>query len=127
MVEPVALTEIVDVRGRLVCAQYPDALPFVPQRVFVITDVPNGQSRGGHGHRTCELVLIAVSGSCVVQVWDGPESVVVPLAKGGPGLHLPARTFSRQVDFSADAVLLVLASDAYDESEYITEEEYFGP
>lgn len=125
--EDVPLVEIMDARGRLVCGQYPGELPFQPRRFFVISDVPGGEHRGGHGHRVCEQVLVLLRGKCTVQLWDQQRQMrSVTLTSGSPGLRVPPGTFSKQADFSADAVLLVLASDLFDEADYISEEEFFS-
>lgn len=125
--EDVRLVEILDARGRLVCGQYPGELPFPPRRFFVISDVPGGEHRGGHAHRACDQVLVLLRGNCTVQLWDDPcQMRSVTLRSGGPGLRVPPGTFSKQVAFSADAVLLVLASDPFDEADYIGDEEFFA-
>jgi UDP-2-acetamido-3-amino-2,3-dideoxy-glucuronate N-acetyltransferase len=126
--EDVRLVEILDARGRLVCGQYPGELPFQPRRFFVISDVPSGEHRGGHAHRACDQVLVLLRGNCTVRLWDESRQMrCVTLRSGGPGLRVPPGTFSKQVDFSADAILLVLASDLYDEVDYIRDEEFFAP
>ncbi len=68
-----------------------------------------------------------VAGSVTVDTWQGAAHQRVTLAKGGPGIRLRPGEFSCQSEFSADAVLLVLASETFDPDGYIDAEEFFGP
>lgn len=127
MVERVPLPRIIDARGQLTFGEYPGDLPFQPVRFFVVQHVSADQSRGGHGHRTCSLILVMLAGACDVHIWDTPtSSVVVRLVAGGDALLLRPGTYSEQRSFSADAVLLGLASETYDVDEYVSAQEYFG-
>ena len=94
------LPKIVDPRGNLTVAEQMKNIPFDIARVYWTYDVPSGERRGGHAHRTCEEIVIAVSGSFDVTVDDGQ-------------------------DFSSGAVCLVLASELFDEDEYIYEYDEF--
>ena len=109
----------VDARGGLGVIEH-GALPFAPKRTFFVTGVPAGSVRGIHAHRKCHQLLVAVQGS-VTALWDdGTESISVRLDGPTHGLHLPPGTWSSQCAWSDDAVLLVLASHAYDKADYIT-------
>lgn len=113
------LPVIQDARGSLSFAQYEDTLPFLPRRYFIVFDVGEGQTRGGHAHKTAHQLLACVNGSCVVSFDDGKTHHDVSLDRPHLALHLPPGIWATQHDFSRDAVLVVLASEVYDPGEYI--------
>jgi UDP-2-acetamido-3-amino-2,3-dideoxy-glucuronate N-acetyltransferase len=113
------LPVIRDSRGSLSFAQYDEALPFLPKRYFIVFNVGEGQTRGGHAHKTVHQLLACVKGSCVVTFDNGKTHHDAPLDRPELALYLPPGIWATQHDFSADAVLVVLASDVYDPSEYI--------
>jgi UDP-2-acetamido-3-amino-2,3-dideoxy-glucuronate N-acetyltransferase len=110
---------ISDLRGDLTFAQHPDHLPFSPERVFLVYDVPSRKIHGEHAHQTLEQFLVCVSGSVQVAVENGQDTDCVLLEGPGTGLYLPPMIWSTQYAYSSDAMLLVLASEVYDETEYI--------
>ena len=112
-------------RGKLSFAQYDDHLPFIPQRFFVVSDVPAGQVRGGHAHRTTHQFLVCVKGSVSIVVDDGRNSEEIVLKSAAAGLYIPPKIWATQQNYSSDAVLLVLSSDAYDPEEYIRDYDEF--
>lgn len=75
--------------------------------------------RGNHGHRTLEQILICIHGSCKILLDDGTEKKEVLLEKPYEGLYFPNHLWGKMYDFSKDAVLLCLASELYNENEYI--------
>ena len=112
-----------DSRGNLFVAEYPSGLPFAPERLFIVTAVPDGDIRGNHAHRTCHQFLVCTSGVVeVVVTYPGvrPDEVHV-LEAPDRGIHIHPLTWSTQRYVSRDAVLLVAASEPYDASEYITD------
>lgn len=112
-------TTATDHRGRLIAAEFERELPFVPMRVFIVDKAPVGTTRGGHAHRSCHQFLIAVSGEIFVEWYEGHEAHSMVLTPGLGGLHIPPLIWALQTYRSNDAVLLVLASDAYDAADYI--------
>lgn len=108
-----------DMRGSLMYAQHSDHLPFVPRRVFVIYDVPSWKVHGEHAHRSLEQILICLQGSVHINVDDGCHSDSVLLEDPSLGLYVPPMVWATQYRYTPDGMLLVLASDVYDESEYI--------
>jgi UDP-2-acetamido-3-amino-2,3-dideoxy-glucuronate N-acetyltransferase len=124
-VQLVDLPIVDDSRGRLSFAQYDDQLPFIPQRFFVVYDVPAGQVRGGHAHRTTHQFLVCVKGSVLIVVDDGRKSQEILLNSAAAGLYIPPKIWATQQNYSADALLLVLSSDAYDPEEYIRDYDEF--
>jgi UDP-2-acetamido-3-amino-2,3-dideoxy-glucuronate N-acetyltransferase len=121
----VELKQFLDMTGNLVVAEVAGQLPFVAKRMFVISGVPEGQPRGIHAHRECAQFLVCVSGSVRAMVDNGDRSEVVLLNSPATGLYMPAMTWGTQYDYSADAVLIVLASHVYDADDYIHDYEEF--
>lgn len=118
------LIKATDLRGSLVATNLGD-LPFLPRRTFAVYDVPSRDVRGEHAHRVCEQFLICLSGavSCVVD--DGQSRQEFRLDQPDVGLYVPPLTWGTQYDYTANAVLLVLASDEYDPEDYIRDYDAF--
>lgn len=109
-----------DDRGRLVVVESGRNIPFEIKRIFYIYGSNNTIVRGNHANRKSEFVLINVSGSCRIKVIDGlGNERTYCLDKPYMGIYLPVLIWKEMYDFSADSVLLVLASAYYDETEYI--------
>lgn len=108
-----------DERGKLVVIEGGEAIPFDIKRVFYIYGSDESVVRGQHANRESEFVLINVAGTSRVRMTDGSEDVVVELNKPMMGVYIPRMVWKEMYDFSADSVLLVLASTHYDGSEYI--------
>lgn len=115
----------VDLRGSLAAGEYPAQLPFVPRRCFFVFDVPGKEVRGEHAHRQCHQFLICARGSVTVLVDDGRKSEEILMDQPDVGLHVPPMIWAVQYKYSADALLLVLASDEYDAADYIRSYEEF--
>ena len=111
---------ITDLRGSLAFGQIGDGLPFEPQRYFLVFDVPGRQVRGAHAHKALHQFLVAAKGECSVLVDDGTNREEYLLNRPTMGLHIEPMVWATQFRFSADAVLLVLASSAYDPADYIS-------
>lgn len=107
-----------DTRGNLAFIQEA-VLPFEFKRVYYLFDVPSNAFRGGHSHIVQQEVLIALSGSFEVVLNDGIEKKSFLLNKPNIGLHIPTGIWRELQNFSSGAVCLVLASDVYDEQDYI--------
>ena len=121
------LTRVRDLRGTLCAGEFPGQIPFVPRRFFVISDVPGFNVRGEHAHRTCEQFLVALRGSCSTVVDDGVRREEFVLSGPDIGLYLPPMTWGIQYKHTEDALLLVLASAAYDPDDYIRDyDEFLG-
>jgi acetyltransferase-like isoleucine patch superfamily enzyme/dTDP-4-dehydrorhamnose 3,5-epimerase-like enzyme len=108
-----------DMRGNLSVAEVGAHLPFVPQRYFIVFDVPSEEVRGEHAHKTLHQFLVCVKGSCAVVVDDGIHREEIVLDQPNLGVHIPPLVWATQYKYSRDAVLLVLASDKYDPDDYI--------
>jgi acetyltransferase-like isoleucine patch superfamily enzyme/dTDP-4-dehydrorhamnose 3,5-epimerase-like enzyme len=114
-----------DMRGALSVAEFARDLPFVPQRQFLVYGVPSAEVRGEHAHRHCAQFLICVHGRVSVIVDDGAQREEYLLDAPNLGLYMPPRVWGTQYHYSTDAVLLVLASHAYDAADYIRDYESF--
>lgn len=121
----VPLGNHVDLRGALCVAEAGEHVPFVPQRVFFVSEVPGREVRGEHAHRRCQQFLVCLKGSLSVIVDDGRERAEVQLDTPSSGLYLPPMVWSVQYRFSSDAALAVLASDPYDSEDYVRDYEEF--
>ena len=113
------LKHVADIRGELSVAEFERELPFVPQRYFLVFNVPTRETRGEHAHKECHQVLICTHGSCVVLVDDGSRRREVQLDRPDTALYIPAMIWGTQYRYSPDAVLLVFASAPYDPADYI--------
>jgi len=111
------LQGIVDPRGALVPLDF-GSLPFVPRRAFLVQDVPPGQVRGGHAHAHGQQLLVCVAGKVDVELRHRGQSEHVVLRAGSDALLVKAGVWAQQA-YGADAVLLVLSSDAYDPDAYV--------
>ena len=106
-----------DARGQLV--------PFRIKRVYYMYDTGEGVIRGHHAHKSLQQILICIHGSCKIKLDNGRETKVVPLEKPYEGLYVSNVMWREMYDFSPDAVLMVLASELYDESDYIRDYDEF--
>ena len=116
---------IMDPRGNLTVVEQMQNVPFDIARVYWTYDVPSGERRGGHAHRTCEEVIVAVSGSFDVEVFDGYDRRTYHLNHPWQGLCVGTGVWRTLEDFSSGAVCLVLASELFDEDEYIYDYDEF--
>lgn len=114
-----------DKRGKLCAIEQRMDVPFEIKRVYYMYDTTIGFVRGCHAHRKLEQILICVHGSCQIRLDNGKEQVVVPLNDPNEGLYLSSNIWREMFDFSPGAVLLVLASELYDERDYIRDYKTF--
>ena len=114
-----------DDRGQLIALEEMKDIPFSIKRVYYMYDTIAGVRRGGHAHKSLEQILICVHGSCKVLVDDGYDKKIVSLEKPYEGLYLANNMWREMYDFSPDAVLMVLASQLYDENDYIRDYDEF--
>ena len=114
-----------DDRGQLVAIEELRDLPFGVKRVYYIYDTLSGVRRGFHAHKCLEQILICVCGSCRIHLDDGTETAEVTLDDPTKGLYISNNIWREMYDFSEGAVLLVLASEYYDETDYIRNYEDF--
>lgn len=117
--EIIDLPRILDARGNLSFIEEERHIPFKIARAYWIYDVPGGENRGEHAHKTLNQLLVALSGSFTVMLDDGRDRREVFLNRPYLGLIVPAGIWHHLHDFSSGAVAMSLASDIYNESDYI--------
>lgn len=100
-------------------------IPFDIKRVFYLYDIPGGASRGAHAHLKCHQFLIAVSGAFEILLDDGKAKRIVQLNRPYLGLHIPPGIWASEINFSSGAICLTLASELYDDKDYIRDYDYF--
>lgn len=108
-----------DDRGQLVALEEAKDIPFKIKRVYYMYDTGEGVRRGFHAHKCLEQILICIHGSCKILLDNGTEKETVLLDKPYEGLYVSNDMWREMYDFSSDAVLMVLASELYDEADYI--------
>ena len=108
-----------DRQGNLTVVENGSTVPFDVKRVYYIYDVPGGANRGGHAHKEQYRLIVAVSGSFSVTLDDGEVRRTFLLNRPYQGLLVTPRIWNTLDDFSSGAVCMVLASDIYDEEEYV--------
>jgi dTDP-4-dehydrorhamnose 3,5-epimerase-like enzyme len=121
----VELPVVHDPQGNLTFIEEERHAPFRIARVYHLYDVPGGAKRGGHAHRSCKEMLVAMSGSFEVVLNDGLEQKSVRLNRSYIGLYLPPMIWRELVDFSSGSVCMVLASAYYEEADYIRDQKEF--
>ena len=112
------LPKVSDPRGMLTFVENGTHLPFDIKRIFYLYDVPTGESRGAHAHKTLEQFLICLSGSFDVQLDDGCSHEVVHLNRPWKGLYIPPMIWAAETNFDPGTICLVLASNLFDEKDY---------
>ncbi len=111
--------KIEDSRGNLTSIENGMNLPFILNRIYYLYDVPGGSVRGSHAHKNLHQIIIALSGSFDISIDDGNTSAEFHLNSPSFGLYLCPMIWRGLKNFSSGSVCLVLASDTYDESDYI--------
>ncbi len=124
-VKTITYTPHGDDRGQLIALEEFRDFPFAVKRVYYIYDTLAGVVRGHHAHKSLKQILICVHGSCSIHLDDGHETAEVLLDKPTKGLYIENDMWREMYDFSPDAVLMVLASELYDESDYIRDYDEF--
>ena len=116
----VTFKKYADNRGQLIALEsLSDCIDFEIKRVYYIFDTASGVVRGLHAHKTLKQILICTSGSCKVKLDNGKDTEVYNLDYPDKGLIISGCVWRELYDFSSNAVLMVLASEHYNENEYI--------
>lgn len=115
----IQLSKIHNRAGNITVIQNDLNLPFNVKRIFYLYDVPGGSERGGHAHKNLYQFIIAASGAFEVILDDSAGKKIVQLNRPYFGLMVTPGIWSEIVSFSSGAICLVLASNKYDESDYI--------
>jgi len=122
--ELIEIPVVRDYRGNLGIIEN-EAIPFKSKRVFYLYDVPSEAVRGGHAHKKLQQFLIPLSGSFDVIIDDSYHKKTVTLNRPNIGLHIVPGIWDNLQNFSSGCVCLVLASEEYDESDYIRDYQQF--
>ncbi len=107
--------------GNITALENMSNIPIEVKRVFYIYDIPGGEDRGAHAHKQCHQFLVAACGSFEVELDDGKNKRTVILNRPYYGLHIPPGIWAAEKGFSSGAICLVLASEIYEEKDYIRE------
>ena len=115
-----------DERGMITICEGEMDIPFIPKRVFYIYKSSNDVVRGKHANKITDFVLINVAGKSKVKIMDGKgNEIVYSLNRPNTGIYIPHMVWKEMYDFSEDSVLLCLASEHYDATEYIRDYDEF--
>jgi WxcM-like protein len=123
--EIVELTRHISDSGSLTTVAPGDRCPFAIRRVYYLFDIPSGAARGGHAHRALHQLLVAASGSFDVLLDDGSDRRTVTLNRPDRGLHLVPGIWRELCNFSSGSICLVMASELYDEEDYLRDHDDF--
>ena len=119
LINTIEFKKLGDDRGSLISLEQHKNIPFEVKRIYYIFGTKEGVSRGFHAHKNLEQVAICVKGSCRFLLDDGKNKEEIVLDDPSIGLYISNITWREMHDFSEDCVLIVLASELYDESDYI--------
>ncbi len=114
-----------DERGMLVALEQYGDIPFEIKRVYYMYQTKKDVRRGFHAHKSLQQILVWIHGSCKVLLDNGTEKKTISLERPYEGLYVANNMWREMYNFSEDAVLLVLASEMYQEEDYIRDYEEF--
>ena len=115
----IELPKITSISGNITPLASNEDIPFSIKRIYYLYDIPAGETRGGHAHKSLQQLIVAASGSFDVVLDDGKIKRTVNLNRPHFGLYIKSGIWRELSNFSSGAVLLVLASQPYDEEDYI--------
>jgi dTDP-4-dehydrorhamnose 3,5-epimerase-like enzyme len=124
-VQEIQLKSLGDERGQLVVLEGNQAVPFDIKRVYYIYGVDPQIQRGFHAHKVTQQVAICIKGSCKMLMDDGNQKTTVLMNSPTQGVLIDVMQWHEMHDFSEDCILMVLASEHYDESDYIRDYDNF--
>lgn len=116
---------IKDARGNLSVIEETIHVPFEIKRVYYLYDVPTGATRGGHMHKSCQQVLVALSGSFEVILDNGFRRKTFFLNRPHYGLYIAPGVWRELQNFSSNSIALSLTSQFFDENDYVRDYEVF--
>jgi hypothetical protein len=119
--QPIDATKFTDLRGDLNAIEIPDSFSFQTRRIYYISSVPSNSIRGTHAHKELNQIFIAIGGSFTLSVTDGAKTDKVRVRTGSCGYFLPSGFWRELSDFTEGTICLVLASEHFDENDYIKE------
>lgn len=107
--------------GNITVIEGNNDIPFSIKRIYYLYDIPSGETRGGHAHKELFQLIVAASGSFDVLLDDGKNKKVVTLNRPDYALMVVPGIWRELLEFSSGAICMVLASQKYDENDYIRE------
>nr|AXY99953.1 fdtA [Proteus penneri] len=119
LINTIEFKKLGDERGSLTSLEENKNIPFDIKRIYYIYDTKEGISRGFHAHKNLEQLAICIKGSCRFLLDDGVHREEIVLDKPNVGLYIKGVIWREMHDFSSDCILIVLASEVYDENDYI--------
>lgn len=119
------LSKIHNRAGNITIVEGGTNLPFEIKRVYYLYDIPGGEDRGGHAHKKLRQLIVAASGSFDVLLDDGVNKKVVTLNRPDYGLMVVPGIWRELMEFSSGAICLVLASELFDNEDYIRDYNHF--
>ena len=119
------LNKIHNRAGNITIIQGNKNVPFDVKRIYYLYDIPGGEDRGGHAHKELRQLIVAASGSFNVLLDDGLNKKIVTLNRPDYGLLVVPGIWRELMEFSSGAICLVLASEVYDDTDYIREYDDF--
>ena len=122
----IPLSKIQDRAGNITVVEAYIDVPFDIKRIYYLYDIPGGENRGGHAHKELFQLIVAVSGSFDILLDDGKNKKIVKLNRPDYGLLVVPGIWRELFEFSSGAVTMVLASEKYDEADYIREYQQFN-
>ncbi|MDA9339399.1 FdtA/QdtA family cupin domain-containing protein [Polaribacter sp.] len=115
----VSLPKILDKRGNLSVIESENHVPFSIKRSYLIYDVPGGEVRGGHAFVEQKEMIIALSGSLDIIVFDGKKESKFSLNRSYQGLYIPNGLWRHMENFATNTLVLVICNTVYNENDYI--------
>lgn len=119
------LNKIHNRAGNITIVEGNENVPFDVKRIYYLYDIPGGEDRGGHAHKELRQLIVAASGSFNILLDDGQNKKIVTLDRPDYGLLVVPGIWRDLMDFSSGAICMVLASEVYEEEDYIREYQNF--
>jgi dTDP-4-dehydrorhamnose 3,5-epimerase-like enzyme len=119
ILKEIEIKNLIDGNGTLSVAEFQNIGKFETKRIYYISNVPENATRGAHAHKGLNQIFFAVAGKFILTVTDGKNKESVVLTPDNKGYFLPSGYWRDLEKFTSDAVCLVLASEHYDERDYI--------
>ena len=121
----ITLKDFSDDRGSITFVEYGKEIDFLVKRNYLIFNVPQNSERGFHAHKNLHQIIMCLSGSFQIELFDGANKEIFNLYSPLKALYICPMIWREMREFSQDAVCSVLASDVYDESDYIRNKKEF--
>lgn len=119
------LPKILDPRGNLSFIESENHVPFEIKRTYWIYDVPGGETRGGHAFKEQKELIIVLSGSLDVIIYDGLKESKFSLNRSYYGLYIPNNLWRHMENFATNTLALVVSSTSFEENDYIRDKDEF--